>query len=80
MPAADATATADLAATDPAEKPLTELLTTEGFDPDAVISRISESDLSTTQKTALTAATNAVRDNPDLLQATLTRLREAMGL
>jgi hypothetical protein len=31
------------------------------------------------QKTALSGAVNAVKDNPALLEATLTRLKEALG-
>ena len=56
------------------------LLTVDGFDADKVAEMIEGSDLSIVQKTALAAATNAVKDNPALLEATLTRLREALGL
>jgi hypothetical protein len=31
------------------------------------------------QKTALSGAVNVVKDNPALLEATLTRLKEALG-
>jgi colicin import membrane protein len=75
---ADGTVTAGAAAD--SDAPLTELLTPEGFNADAVIARLEESDLSLVQKTTLTAAINDAQNNPELLTATLTRLREALGL
>ncbi|SHE84798.1 hypothetical protein SAMN05444339_102233 [Loktanella atrilutea] len=71
-PGAGAEAAADVA--------LPTLLTQEGFNADAVIARIADSDLSVVQKTTLTAAVRDARENPELLPATITRLREAMGL
>jgi hypothetical protein len=63
-----------------ANAPLADLLTPEGFDADAVIERLNESDLSMVQKTTLTAAIKGAQNNPELLTATLTRVREALGL
>ena len=40
---------------------------------------IQNSDLSQVQKTALSAAVNGVKNNPALLEATLTRLKDALG-
>ena len=56
------------------------LLSPDGFDAEKVIEMIDGSDLSGVQKTALTAAVNGAKDNPELLEATLTRLKEALGL
>jgi len=59
---------------------LASLLTPEGFDADQVLEMINGSDLSAVQKTALSAAVNGAKDNPELLEATLTRIKEAMGM
>ena len=58
---------------------MSDLLTPEGFDAGKVMEMIDGSDLSAVQKTALSGAVNAVKDNPALLEATLTRLKEALG-
>ena len=73
---AAATAAAEEAA---AETGMADLLTADGFDADKVIEMISNSDLSAVQQTVLSGAVNAIKDNPALLEATLTRLKEALG-
>ena len=83
--AADATAAAEEAAATAAaeeaaaETGMADLLTADGFDADKVIEMISNSDLSAVQQTVLSGAVNAIKDNPALLEATLTRLKEALG-
>lgn len=84
--AGDAAATATDAVSDAADATaeagatqMSDLLTPEGFDASKVIEMIDGSDLSAVQKTALSGAVNAVKDNPALLEATLTRLKEALG-
>ena len=62
-----------------AETGMADLLTADGFDADKVIEMISNSDLSAVQQTVLSGAVNAIKDNPALLEATLTRLKEALG-
>ena len=57
-----------------------DLLTAENFDADKVIAVITESSLSPVQKTVLTNAVEAARANPALVAATLTQIREALGL
>jgi hypothetical protein len=69
-----ATAAAEVAA----ETGMADLLTADGFDADKVIEMISNSDLSAVQQTVLSGAVNAIKDNPALLEATLTRLKEAL--
>jgi hypothetical protein len=82
----DAAATATDAVSDAADATaeagatqMSDLLTPEGFDASKVMEMIDGSDLSAVQKTALSGAVNAVKDNPALLEATLTRLKEALG-
>jgi hypothetical protein len=84
--AGDAAATATDAVSDAADATaeagatqMSDLLTPEGFDASKVMEMIDGSDLSAVQKTALSGAVNAVKDNPALLEATLTRLKEALG-
>lgn len=81
--AAAATAAAEVVAAAAAEEAAAEtgmadLLTADGFDADKVIEMISNSDLSAVQQTVLSGAVNAIKDNPALLEATLTRLKEAL--
>lgn len=84
--AGDAAATATDAVSDAADATaeagatqMSDLLTPEGFDASKVMEMIDGSDLSAVQKTALSGAVNAVKDNPALLEATLARLKEALG-
>ena len=58
-----------------------ELLTVEGFDYDAVIALIDDSEeVSPLLKTPLKQALEQARDNPDLLAAALERVRDALGI
>ena len=75
----EAAADADAAMADD-EGGMAALLTADGFDAEKVVGMIEGSDLSAVQKTALSAAVNAAKDNPALLEATLTRLKEALGM
>ena len=77
--AAGTAAAEEAAATAAAETGMADLLTADGFDADKVIEIISNSDLSVVQQTVLSGAVNAIKDNPALLEATLTRLKEALG-
>ena len=77
--AAGTAAAEEAAATAAAETGMADLLTADGFDADKVIEMISNSDLSAVQQTVLSGAVNAIKDNPALLEATLTRLKEALG-
>ena len=72
---AEVAAEADVAA----ETGMADLLTTDGFDAGKVLEMINGSDMSEVQKTVLAGAVNSVKDNPALLEATLTRIKEAMG-
>ena len=76
--AAAATAAAEAAAAAP--EGMAALLTPEGFDADKVAEMINGSELSAVQKTVLTGAVSAVKENPALLEATLARIKEAMGM
>ena len=81
--AAEAAAAEEAAAVEPAAEEATgmaALLTPEGFDADKVAQMINDSDLSAVQKTVLTGAVDSVKNNPALLEATLTRLKEALGM
>ena len=75
--AADAAAAEAAAA---APEGMAALLTPEGFDADKVAEMINGSELSAVQKTVLTGAVSAVKENPALLEATLARIKEAMGM
>lgn len=57
-----------------------ELLTVEGFDADRVIELVEGADIPDLQKTTLTTAINSARDNPELLQPVLDRVKQVMGL
>ena len=77
-----AAATEEAAGTAAAEggMDLSELLTAEGFDAEQIVTAIESSELGQVQKTALTAAVNQAAENPELVEATLTRLKEALGV
>jgi hypothetical protein len=57
-----------------------QLLTVDGFDLGKVTEMIEASDLGALQKTTLTTGLKAAQDNPDLLKATLEKIREALNL
>lgn len=74
----DPTAVAEADAMSPEE--ITNLLSTDGFDADKVMELIAESDaLSEVQKTAMTTALTAAKDNPALLQSVLDQIKGMMG-
>ena len=56
-----------------------DLLSTDGFDADKVMELIAGSDLSEMQKTTITTALTAAKDNPELLQSVLDQLKGMMG-
>ncbi|WP_187430412.1 hypothetical protein ROLI_019820 [Roseobacter fucihabitans] len=56
-----------------------EALTVAGFDLAKVNEMIENSDLATTQKLVLSNAVKSAQDNPALLEAALTQLRNALG-
>lgn len=56
------------------------LLSPEGFDYDKVAEMIDASALDAGQKALLTTTLDQVRNNPALLEQTLTRIQEALGL
>ena len=76
---AEVEAEAEVSAQDDPLAGAREFLTVDGFDADKLIEAIEGTELSAVQKTALTAAVNGAKDNPALLEATLTRIREALG-
>jgi hypothetical protein len=57
-----------------------DLLTTDGFDADAVMEMVDGSDLSIIQKTTITTALDAAKDNPELLEAALEQLKGMLGM
>ena len=57
-----------------------ELLTVEGFDYDKVIEMIDGSELNAMVKTSTKAALTQARDNPEMLEGVLEKLKDAMGL
>ena len=59
---------------------MADLLTVDGFDYDKVVEMVENSELGTLQKTTLKAGLEQARDNPELLQGLLDRVKEAMGL
>ncbi|MGC1496296.1 MAG: toll/interleukin-1 receptor domain-containing protein [Sulfitobacter sp.] len=74
--AAEATRDAETSATssmDPA-------LTSNGFDLDAAISLIENSDLGAMQKSVLTKGLEAAQGNPELLEVALSKIHEALDL
>jgi len=57
-----------------------EWLTPEGFDLDKALDLIENSDLGGLKKTALAESIKAAAEDPDLLNAALASVREALGL
>ncbi|MGB3689387.1 MAG: hypothetical protein WBA02_08815, partial [Jannaschia helgolandensis] len=81
--AVDATAEA---ATDGTETPATAqadlatVLTPDGFDADALIVYVDESDMNAVAKTTLKAGIEQARDNPTLIPALLEQLKARLGI
>jgi hypothetical protein len=59
---------------------MSELFTVDGFNLEKVTSMVDASDLGALQKTVLTKGLDAAQDNPELLSAALTKIREALGM
>lgn len=59
---------------------LSDLLTLEGFDYDAVIEYIDQSDMSLLIKSSTKVALEQARDNPEQLRGVLEALREQLGV
>ena len=57
-----------------------DFLSAENFSMEKVSELISGSDLDALQKTALAKAVEAAQNNPDLLQAALDKVKDALGL
>ena len=56
-----------------------EALTVAGFDLEKVTDMIDNSELPATQKLLLSSALQKAQDDPEVLQATLVQLRNALG-
>ncbi|MEP1521651.1 MAG: translation initiation factor 3, partial [Ascidiaceihabitans sp.] len=82
--AADATTEAVDATTEAATEAtsggIADLLTTEGFDYDKVVEMVEGSEMGAFQKTALKTSLEKARDNPEVLETVLGKIKEAMGL
>ncbi|CUH29971.1 hypothetical protein JSE7799_00862 [Jannaschia seosinensis] len=59
---------------------LAELLTPENFNADEVIIAIEESDLDETTRLELLTAVEQARQNPDMVDAVVVRVRESLGI
>ena len=77
--AATETATAE-AATDAASGGTADLLSVDGFNLDKVSEMIEGSEMGAFQKTALKTALDKAKDNPEVLETVLAKIKEAMGL
>ncbi|TMM54364.1 hypothetical protein FDT80_01860 [Sulfitobacter sabulilitoris] len=73
-------ATAEVTADASADVTAEEALTVESFDMEKVAEMIENSDLGAMEKTLLANGLQAAQDNPELLEAFLTRAREALGM
>ena len=74
-----ATATTE-AATDAASGGMADLLSVDGFNLDKVSEMIEGSEMGAFQKTALKTALDKAKDNPEVLETVLAKIKEAMGL
>tara|TARA_B110000879_G_scaffold82047_1_gene113942 strand:+ start:99 stop:605 length:507 start_codon:yes stop_codon:yes gene_type:complete len=79
--AADETATDAVAGTaEAASGGMADLLSVDGFDLDKVSEMIDGSEIGAFQKTALKTALEKAKDNPEVLQTVLDKIKEAAGL
>ena len=79
--AADETATDAVVGTaEAASGGMADLLSVDGFDLDKVSEMIDGSEIGAFQKTALKTALEKVKDNPEVLQTVLDKIKEAAGL
>ena len=68
------------ATTEAASRGMADLLSVDGFNLDKVSEMIDSSKISAFQKTALKAALEKAKDNPEVLQTVLDKIKEAAGL
>ena len=59
---------------------MAEVLTVDGFNFDKVSEMIDGSELGSFQKTALKTTLDKAKDNPELLETVLTKIKEAIGM
>lgn len=79
--AADETATDAVAGTaEAASGGMADLLSVDGFDLDKVSEMIDGSEIGAFQKIALKTALEKAKDNPEVLQTVLDKIKEAAGL
>jgi len=80
--ASDAAASVSEALSDtaPEGSALDGALTADGFDADAVLDAVENSDLGALQKTGLSALVEEARNNPDLIDGVISQVKEALGL
>ena len=79
--AADETATDAVAGTaEAASGGMADLLSVDGFDLDKVSEMIDGSEIGAFQKTALKTVLEKAKDNPEVLQTVLDKIKEAAGL
>ena len=79
--AADETATDAVAGTaEAASGGMADLLSVDGFDLDKVSEMINDSEIGAFQKIALKTALEKAKDNPEVLQTVLDKIKEAAGL
>ena len=68
------------ATTEAASGGMTDLLSVDGFNLDKVSEMIDGSEIGAFQKTALKTALEKAKDNPEVLQTVLDKIKEAAGL
>jgi hypothetical protein len=66
--------------TGPDQPDLTQLLSVENFDADALIASIESLEVSRVTRRAAIAAVEAARDTPELHQSALSQVRTLLGL
>jgi len=59
---------------------LEDLLSADGFDADAILDAVENSDLGVLQKTGLSALVEEARNNPELVESVVSQVKEALGL
>ena len=74
------TTEAAAATTEAASGGMADLLSVDGFDLDKVSEMIDGSEIGAFQKTALKTALEKAKDNPEVLQTVLDKIKEAAGL
>lgn len=70
----------DVATDTATDADLDTLLTTDGFDADALLVYVDESDLDTMAKTALTSTIEAARNSPEMVEGAIMQIRTQMGM